>query len=422
MLSMMNTPFLGLPTAMGKPTIWPLLLMLTVGVFSLLPSPAVGWQDDEPSEEDIALVTPIIREFAIGELEQMSVAALRKLYDAEIETLRQSCKDLQREGARFFHASSNDARTHSKAWKQMATAGKKSFQRLKELTMVLYLKSPQPDEDLSVMARVMNTKCFSEGRLDICYKVNKKLKMTFPEEQIFQDDFARIAAFNNDFKNAAEFLEDNQATVMKFPMFEQSLFTNLDSRSKSWDAELEIRKKEALADDLPRVEIITSKGKIVVELFENEAPHTVGNFVSLIDADFYKDLIFHVVIRNYKATGGILTLDDARTTGYEIFDESTANGTRNAFRGSVSMIASESASEFSINLSPEPFTQPNAKPTIIGRVIEGMEVVESLNVTAKIGAERRVEVLQNAQPDFIKSTRVIRKRPDTEYVPKIVED
>ena len=88
----------------------------------------------------------------------------------------------------------------------------------------------------------------------------------------------------------------------------------------------------------------------------------------------------------------------------------------------MSPIASKGASEFSINLSPEPFTQPNAKPTVIGRVIEGMEVVESLNVTAKIGGDGRPKILQDAKPDFIISTRVVRIRPDTEYVPKIVED
>ena len=182
----------------------------------------------------------------------------------------------------------------------MATAGEKSFQRLKELTMVLYVKTPEPDEDLSIMARVMNTKSFIDGRLDICHQVNQKLIKYFPEEQTVKDDFARIAAFNNDFDHAAEFLADNQTTVMKFPMFERSLFADLDRQKTRWAAELETRKKEAAADDLPRVEIVTSKGTIVIELFENEAPHTVGNFVSLIDADFFKDLIFHMVIRNYK--------------------------------------------------------------------------------------------------------------------------
>jgi hypothetical protein len=62
-----------------------------------------------------------------------------------------------------------------------------------------------------------------------------------------------------------------------------------------WEEEQKIREKEAAADDLPRVKITTSKGDLIVELFENEAPGAVGNFISLVEKGFYDGLTFHRV-------------------------------------------------------------------------------------------------------------------------------
>ena len=60
--------------------------------------------------------------------------------------------------------------------------------------------------------------------------------------------------------------------------------------------EQKVREKEAQADDLPRVRLQTNKGEIVVELFENEAPETVGNFISLVEKGYYNGLSFHRVL------------------------------------------------------------------------------------------------------------------------------
>ena len=73
----------------------------------------------------------------------------------------------------------------------------------------------------------------------------------------------------------------------------------------------EIRGKEAEADDLPRVLFKTTHGDIVIELFENEAPNTVANFISLVENKKYDGTVFHRVIPNLIAQGGDPnTLDD----------------------------------------------------------------------------------------------------------------
>ena len=54
----------------------------------------------------------------------------------------------------------------------------------------------------------------------------------------------------------------------------------------------------------PRVKLETSKGPVVIELFENEAPQAVGNFVNLVEKHFYDGLTFHRVLPNFMAQAG----------------------------------------------------------------------------------------------------------------------
>lgn len=402
-------------------------LAVAFAIGFLMPHVTVGQLQppDTTAEDDAKLVTPIIRGFKIGELESMKVPELTKLYKQETENLRDACKTLRREGARFFHADSANAPTHGKNWQSESTKAKKIFQRLKEISLVLFLKSDSPNDDLAKMARFMLSKSFQDGRLGISYKVNKKLLDSFPDDQQLIDDFARVAAYTNDFETAAEFAESNKATIAKFPVFDMSLFSGVTEMKEKWKQEQTLRQQEAKQDDLPRVEFETTKGKIVIELFENEAPHTVGNFVSLVEQDYYKDLIFHFVIRNYQVRNGLYSLKAPRETGYKIVDESANPNARHLFRGSVSMappLTTTGASEFFINLSPEPFIQTKVRPIVIGHVIEGMEVVESLNVTAKLDPKSTgFQPLEGAQPDMILSSRVVRKREGTVYEPKIAE-
>src|SRR5690606_42103339 len=65
-----------------------------------------------------------------------------------------------------------------------------------------------------------------------------------------------------------------------------------------------------------RSKITTNKGDIVVELFENEAPGTVGNFISLVERKFYDGLPFHRVLPNFMAQGGDPNRDGTGGPGY----------------------------------------------------------------------------------------------------------
>jgi peptidyl-prolyl cis-trans isomerase B (cyclophilin B) len=77
---------------------------------------------------------------------------------------------------------------------------------------------------------------------------------------------------------------------------------------------------------LPRVAIETPRGKIVVELFEDEAPNTVANFINLAERGFYNGKTFHRVIANFMIQGGCPEGTGRGGPGYKIADEIDADG------------------------------------------------------------------------------------------------
>ena len=195
----------------------------------------------------------------------------------------------------------------------------------------------------------------------------------------------------------------------------QDLRKKMEEYVEFWKQEQEYRQKEATADDLPRVKLTTTKGDIVLELFENEAPETVGNFISLVEKGFYKDVTFHRVISGFMAQGGCPVGDGSGGPGYTIYDECKKPEARKHFRGSLSMAKTQApnsgGSQFFITFRPAPGL--NGLHTVFGRVIEGMDVVDRIQ-------RREPDQKDAADPDTITGAEVLRKR-DHEYLPHKVE-
>ena len=103
---------------------------------------------------------------------------------------------------------------------------------------------------------------------------------------------------------------EQQAGLMKTVMHTMSVcVSKIDEYRDLWAKESAIRAAEAKADDLPRVKLTTTKGEITIELFENEAPQTVANFLTLVKQGFYNGSPFHRVLPEFMAQGGAKTDD-----------------------------------------------------------------------------------------------------------------
>jgi len=124
--------------------------------------------------------------------------------------------------------------------------------------------------------------------------------------------------------------------------------------------------------------IETEKGDIVVELFPDTAPVNVNSFAFLAQNGWYKDGTFHRVLPGFVAQGGDPTGTGIGFPGYRCGDEVVTTRTFDE-AGIVSLANSgpdTNGSQFFITFDAVPQLDPNF--TIIGRVIEGMDVAESL--------------------------------------------
>lgn len=142
----------------------------------------------------------------------------------------------------------------------------------------------------------------------------------------------------------------------------------------------------------------TNKGVIEIELFNELAPKTVENFVSLAESNFYDGIKFHRVISGFMIQGGDpLTKDEDMSDrwgtggpGYQFDDEIHAEN--NNVIGTISMAnagPNTNGSQFFINTADNDFL--NTKHTVFGKVISGMDTVTAIEAVEKFPNDRPIE-------------------------------
>lgn len=137
----------------------------------------------------------------------------------------------------------------------------------------------------------------------------------------------------------------------------------------------------------PQVEIKTSQGPILIELYPDKAPKTVENFLIYVKNDFYKGTIFHRVVDRFVIQGGGYTPDLKPKETLPPIQNEAANGLKNN-AGMVAMARAydinSATSQFFINVERNLFLNHH-KPepdyygyAVFGKVIQGMDVVEKI--------------------------------------------
>lgn len=186
------------------------------------------------------------------------------------------------------------------------------------------------------------------------------------------------------------------------------------------------RRQTSEAEDLPRVRLMTSRGEIVVELFEDDAPNTVANFIALVEDGFYNGSLFYQVLKDMMALTGDPAGDGSGTAGFRIPDETRGLLGPGIERGSLVMaklpdpssppevprtIPDSASSQFFIALGP---IHPGQRElTVFGRVIDGIRNVSALT-QIDIREEKQA---RSTVPDQILEAEVLWKR-DHPYVPR----
>jgi len=133
-----------------------------------------------------------------------------------------------------------------------------------------------------------------------------------------------------------------------------------------------------IPEKLPKIQIQTERGNITIEMFEDEAPNTVANMISLIEKGYYDGLNFHRVIPDFMIQGGCPHGTGTGGPGYDFDDECTPDR-RHDSAGVLSMANAgpgTNGSQFFITHGPTPHL--DGKHTVFGKVTEGQEVVDEI--------------------------------------------
>lgn len=226
------------------------------------------------------------------------------------------------------------------------------------------------------------------------------------------------------------------------PAWAAEIGSEAAARLVDWQAEANRRRTEARADNLPRVRLViehrrfardergvattkiesTGKGEVVIELFEDQAPAAVANFLTLAADKKYDGTRFYLAEAATLVAGGDVQSrtgdpkDDGRgNPGYFIADEFERPDARGHYRGSLSLVNSgpgTSGSQFFITLVPMP--EMDGQFTVFGRVLQGQDVVDRITrgrTHPDVGGRPQGRIIPG---DLLVRAEVLRKR-DHEY-------
>jgi cyclophilin family peptidyl-prolyl cis-trans isomerase/HEAT repeat protein len=138
---------------------------------------------------------------------------------------------------------------------------------------------------------------------------------------------------------------------------------------------------------LPQVELVLGRGRILLELFAEDAPLTVDNFTTLAESGYFNGVTFHRVIPNFVIQGGDPRGDGWGGPGYQIRCEINQRPYQRGILGMALDGKDTGGSQFFITHTPQPHLDGGY--TVFGRVLEGMDVVDQV-VQGEVITEARV--------------------------------
>jgi cyclophilin family peptidyl-prolyl cis-trans isomerase len=227
------------------------------------------------------------------------------------------------------------------------------------------------------------------------------------------------------------------------PAWALAIRRNAGQLQTSWMREAAQRQQDQRRGDLPLVRLmiehrkfaadgnqsqsvkVAGRGDVEIELFEDQAPSTVSNFIRLVESGFYNGTSFYWAQAGHMVVGGDPNTKNADPAddglggpGYVIPDEFNSPSARGHFRGTISMVQNApggAGSQFFITLVPAP--EFDGYSTAFGRVIKGQEVLDQVTEGR---TNRNVGSFGKIIPgDLITRAEVVRKRPHPYVVRKL---
>jgi cyclophilin family peptidyl-prolyl cis-trans isomerase len=339
--------------------------------------------------------------------DRSTVAAAQAEFDANYAEFKKRVGKLRTLTGKFRLAKSVEQPKINGEFDQLVAETKSIANRLTASAEALYRVDPKNQDVADLMFMMLSEAVETEHYQRAAPIAQLLLGGEYADKRLF--GLAAVAAYcTNDFAQANLLLQK----AIRADAVDQTVVKELKNSADYevlWETEKKLRDAEQQADDLPRVKLATTKGDIVVELFENEAPNTTANFISLVEKKFYDGLLFHRVVSRFVAQAGDPQGNSKGGPGYTIACECFEPNHRQHFSGSLSMAHTgerdTGGSQFFLTLAPTPHL--NGKHTVFGRIVEGFDALADLN---------RTEPRRTGPPDKIIQATVLRKR-DHKYEP-----
>lgn len=142
-----------------------------------------------------------------------------------------------------------------------------------------------------------------------------------------------------------------------------------------------------------KAEMVTDKGTMIIEFYENDTPIAVENFIKLSKEGYYDGITFHRVIPNFMIQGGDPTGTGAGGPGYTIPCE-LDGGNQYHDRGVLSMAhrgRNTGGSQFFICHNRQNTAHLDRNHTCFGKVVEGIDIVDLIKQGDKI---QKINILE----------------------------
>ena len=349
---------------------------------------------------------------------QQGKSAAKSSFDAVFTEWKKCLEDMRMLQAKAETTEDSELPALKEKYATIIARGEAMIPKLRDAAIAVYKEAPNGDKQITRWLSTISNDYVAADRFDDALpSINALLDGKSDDPVIY--NLAGVVAFaKHDFRSANEYFAKAAASGVLTGQ-SQAMMLEIGNYINYWEREKELIEKAESSESgqmLPHVKMETSKGTVMLELFEDEAPETVSNFVSLVEKGFYDGLTFHRVIGGFMAQGGCPDGDGRGGPGYKIYCECGRGDHRKHFTGSLSMAHAgrdTGGSQFFITFVPTP--QLNGKHTAFGRVVEGLEVLAKLQ---RRDPDKSGDLA--IQPDTIVKAEVLRKR-DHKYVPNKVK-
>lgn len=375
--------------------------------------------------------TPAVaQEASVGEAAEdpLDIEAEQAAYRAAVEEWKDTIAKMQEAALRFHNGTQETEQKYLTQYRELSEQGRDQFDRAVRAATRLLANDPKPDSEYANFLLAATRYRFDRDWYELTGEAAEALMAAGVEERRLPEIAGVSFWATNRFERVAEHLQKAIETGFIDPKHRQ-LLQSVNPYQTLWERERQFREEARERDDLPQVRITTTRGDLVVELFEDQAPNTVANFITLVEQGFYEGLTFHQVIPSQIAMTGDSTGDASGNAGYRIADESDREDARATFRGSLVMakladprsstgqtLPNSASSQFFFTFMPLPWV--NREHTVFGRVIEGIGTLAA--ITRVDPTTKKEEAEPEGTPDRILNMEVIRKRSH-EYQPQVLD-